>query len=50
MKHASIRVRTEESDYSDLPENVHDWTYSVYGKVEELLPVDAPEHLENTSL
>jgi Reverse transcriptase (RNA-dependent DNA polymerase) len=47
MKHASIRVRTEEPDYSDLPNNVHDWTYSVYGKVEELLPVDAPEPLGN---
>ena len=47
MKHASIRVRTEEPDYSDLPNNVYDWTYSVYGKVEELLPVDAPEPLGN---
>jgi hypothetical protein len=26
MKHASIRVRTEEPDFSDLPDNVHDWT------------------------
>ena len=47
MKHASIRVGTEDPDYSDLPENVHDWTYSVYGKVEELLPIDAPEPLGN---
>jgi hypothetical protein len=43
MKHASIRIRTEETDYSDLPGNAHDWTYFVYGKVEELLPTDAPE-------
>jgi hypothetical protein len=42
MKHASIRVRTEEPGFPDLPDNVHDWTYSVYGKVEELLPVGAP--------
>jgi hypothetical protein len=47
MKHASIRVRTEEPDYSDLPDNVHDWTYSVYGQVEELLPMGAPEPLGN---
>jgi hypothetical protein len=33
MKHASIRIRTEEPDYTDLPDNVADWTYSVYGKV-----------------
>jgi hypothetical protein len=26
MKHASIRVRTEEPDFSDLPDHVHDWT------------------------
>jgi hypothetical protein len=43
VKHASIRVRTEEPDFSDLPDI--DWTYSVYGNVEELLPVGAPEPL-----
>jgi hypothetical protein len=47
MKHASIRIRTEEPDYSDLPDSVHDWTYSVYGQVEELLPVGAPDPLGN---
>jgi Reverse transcriptase (RNA-dependent DNA polymerase) len=47
MKHASIRVRTEEPDFSDLPDNVHDWTYSVYGQVEELLP-GAHEPLGNS--
>jgi hypothetical protein len=45
MKHASIRVRTKEPDFSDLPDNVHGWTYSVYGNVEELLPVGEPEPL-----
>jgi hypothetical protein len=29
MRYASIRVRTEETDYTDLPDNAHDWTYSV---------------------
>jgi hypothetical protein len=47
MKHASIRIRTEEPSYSDLPHNVPDWTYSVYGKVEELLPESAPDPLGN---
>jgi hypothetical protein len=32
MKHASIRVRTKEPAYSDLPDNIHDCTYSGYGK------------------
>ena len=45
MRYASIRIRTEEPDYSDLPENTFDWSYSVYGKVKELLPTDAPEPL-----
>jgi hypothetical protein len=48
MKHASIRVRTEEPDYSDLPDNDHDWTYTVYGQVEELLPTNAREPLGNS--
>jgi hypothetical protein len=47
MKHASIRVRTEEHDFRGLSDNVHDLTYCVYVKVEELLPVGAPETLGN---
>jgi hypothetical protein len=43
MKHAAIRVRTEETDYSDLPDNNCDLTYTVYGKVKELVPEDAPQ-------
>jgi hypothetical protein len=38
---------TEERDYLDLPAKAYDWTYTVYGKVEELLPVDAPGPLGN---
>lgn len=47
MRYASIRIRTEEPDYSDLPENIFDWSYSVYGNVKELLPTDAPKPLGN---
>jgi hypothetical protein len=47
MQHDSIRVRTEEPDYTDLPDNAHDWTFSVYGNVTEPLPTDAPEPLGN---
>jgi hypothetical protein len=42
-----LDVITKEPDYFDLPDNAYDWTYTVYGKVEELLPVDAPESLGN---
>jgi hypothetical protein len=45
MKHAIIRIRTEEPDYSALPEQDFDWTYTVYGEVTELKPKDAPEPL-----
>jgi hypothetical protein len=31
----------------DLPDNAHDWTYSVYGNVFELLPTVAPDPLGN---
>ena len=36
MKHATLRFRTHEPDYSDLPDKQHDWS-SVYGEVQELL-------------
>jgi hypothetical protein len=45
MRFASIRVRTAEPDFSDVPNPEHDWTYTVYGNVKELLPKDAPEPL-----
>jgi hypothetical protein len=47
MRYASIRVRTEEPDYSELPDNAYDSSYSVNGNVKELLPTDAPEPLGN---
>ena len=45
MKHATIRIRTEEPDLSGLPDQVFDWEKSVYGEVTELLPDDAPRPL-----
>ena len=43
MKHASIRVRTEEPDFSALPSEPYKWDYSVYGNVKEERPEDCPE-------
>jgi hypothetical protein len=43
MKYAIIRVRTEEPDYSALPEQDFDWAYTVYGNVREVELTDAPE-------
>ena len=45
MRHATIRICTMEPDYSDIPEQFYDWATTVYGNVEELLPLDAPEPL-----
>jgi hypothetical protein len=45
FKNGVIRVRTQEPDYSTLPEEQYDWSYSVYGNVNELVPQDAPEPL-----
>ena len=45
MRHAIIRIRTSEPDYSDIPDQHYDWMHTVYGHAEELLPPDAPETL-----
>lgn len=47
MKYASIRIRTDEPDYSDIVDPNYDWSQTVYGNVKELLPKDAPEPLGN---
>jgi hypothetical protein len=47
MRHATIRICTEEPDYSDLPEIEHDWSISVYGDINEVVPTDALEPLGN---
>jgi hypothetical protein len=44
---AAILVRFEEPDFSELPYQEFDWCETVYGKVEELLPTDAPKPLGN---
>ena len=44
-KDYAIRSRTDQPDYSFLPDQDFDWTYSVYGNVQEILPDDMPEPL-----
>ena len=44
-KDYAIRFRTDQPDYSFLPDQDFDWTYSVYGNVHEILPDDMPEAL-----
>jgi hypothetical protein len=45
MRHGAIRIRTQEPDYSDLPDKVYDWEHSVYAGAEELMPHDCPPSL-----
>ena len=44
-KDYAIRFMSEKPDYSFLPDQDFDWTYSVYGDVHESLPDDMPEPL-----
>ena len=44
-KHYSTRYRTEEPDYTYLPDMKHDWTYTVYGNTQEIIPHDCPKPL-----
>ena len=44
-KDYAIRFRTDQPDYSFIPDQDFDWTYSVYGNVREILPDDMPEPL-----
>ena len=44
-KDYAIRYRTEKPDYSFLPDQDLDWTYSVYLNVQEILLDDMPEPL-----
>ena len=41
-KDYAIRFRTDQPDYSLLPDQDFDWTYSVYSNVQEILPDDMP--------
>jgi hypothetical protein len=36
-----------EPDYSDVPDKEFDWSKSIYGAIEEILPDDVPEPLGN---
>jgi hypothetical protein len=44
-KDGTVRIRTEEPDYSSLPEQGDNWSHSIYGDVKEDLPRDMPEAL-----
>ena len=43
--HAKLRFRTQEPDYSGIPNITYDWAHSVYGDIEEDIPDDIPTPL-----
>lgn len=43
FKHASIRIRTEEQDFSSTLALPYEWEESVYDKAQEILSQDTPE-------
>jgi hypothetical protein len=45
MRHGIIRIRTEEPDFSDIPEKKYDWHYTCYYGAKEDIPDDAPPPL-----
>jgi hypothetical protein len=47
IRQAAIRVRTEELDYSDIPDVDFYWSKTIYRDLKYLNPDDAPEPLGN---
>ena len=47
-KDYATRFRITEPDYSYLPEQKFDWTHTVYGHVQEIIPNDIPDRLGKT--
>ena len=43
--HYTTRYRTEEPDYSYLPNMKYDWSYTVYGNVQQIIPNNCPKPL-----
>ena len=41
--HGSLRFRTHEPDYSNLPHKEYDWQRTVYSGAQEEVPLDIPE-------
>ena len=45
MRDAEIPIRTQEPDFSEVPDEEYDWCKAVYGDVHEVIPKDIPEPL-----
>ena len=45
MRHGIIYIRTEEPDFSNIPEKHYDWAYTCYRGAKEIIPKDMPTPL-----
>jgi hypothetical protein len=45
FRNGVIRIRTQEPDYSAMPNKIYDWEHSVYGGAEEMIAHDCPKPL-----
>jgi len=43
MRHATIKIRTDTPDCSDIPVKMHDWGCSCCADAKEEIPLDAPK-------
>jgi hypothetical protein len=43
MREGVLRIRVDEPDYSNIPEQHYDWEYTCYSGAKEEKPEDAPE-------
>jgi len=43
MHHATIKIRTDTRDYSNIPVKMHDWEHSCYADTKEEIPLGAPK-------
>ena len=43
LPNGSIRYRTHEPDYSNMPHKQYDWEKTVYSGAKEMVPDDIPE-------
>jgi hypothetical protein len=48
FRSAAIRVKTEDPDFSELPDQEFDWCQTVYGNVNDETPKDIPPPLGKT--
>jgi len=42
MRHATIKIRTDAPDYSNIPVKLYDWEHSCHADAKEEIPLDAP--------